>query len=186
MSIGGSSGGGGGESKEASRLYGVQADISRSLFDEYTSLGSPILSELSADARRADSPAQLNAAADRAAGDVDLSYDRAERDLTRSLGRHGLNPRSGRYAGARRELTLGRAASRAGARTLGRRGARETAYSRRLNALASAQGNVGAAQHGLSSAGAGFSNLAAQRQQAQAQQQAGIGQLIGTGLSLFL
>ena len=185
MSIGGSSGGGG-ESREARRLYGVQADISRELFDEYRNLGSPILEGLSTEAQEADSPAQLNAAADRAAGDVDLSYDRAERDLTRSLGRHGLNPRGGRYAGARRELALGRAASRAGARTIGRRAQRENAYGRRLNALAASQGNVGAAQRGLSSAAGGFSNIAAQRQQAQAQQQAGLGQLIGTGLSLFL
>lgn len=183
MSLGGG-GGGRQESAEAKRLYGVQADISKALFEQYEEFGTPLLKGISADAQRADSAAEIEGAAGRAGADVDLAYDKEEQRLARSLGRHGLSPSSGRYAGVRREIGLGRAASKAGAMTLGRRAAKDTAYRKRLNALGAAQGNVGAAQHGLSTAGAGYAGLAANAANAKAQQQAAWGQVIGGGLGL--
>lgn len=181
------SGGGGGSARaspEERRLLETQENIARSLFDQYEEVGSPILRSLGAEAQRADSPAELAAAAGRAGADVDVSFDQEQQRLTRSLGRHGLSPASGRYAGARRELALGRAASKAGAMTAGRRGARETAYRRRYNVLAAAQGNVGAAQHGLSSASVGYGNIANRRAQARAAEQGAWGSAVGGAVGL--
>ena len=123
------SGGGGspkGPSSEEKGLWKTQTDIGRGLWESYREHGEPILADLSAEARGPVSRELLASRASAAGADVDQSYDAAETEFRSELGRYGMNPASGRYAGGLRSLALGRAASKAGAMT----GARVT-YARR-------------------------------------------------------
>ena len=192
------SGGGGGSapapdpqaSAEERKLYKTQAEISRQQWDEYKRLGLPIQEGLAAEASAPISESEYATNIGRAGADVDQAYDQAGTQFRSSLGRYGLNPGSGRFASGLRSLSLGRAASKAGAMT-GARGALQFRRDRlRHGVLAGLQGQAGQAQQGLASAAAGYGGIVNRAQQAQdrAQQargdrQSGFGALLGTGLT---
>ena len=181
------SGGGGGsgrrETDAARKIYDDQADISRFQWDEYKQTGSPILRQLGEEVSGPQNPAVANRAASRASGDVSQAYDKEEAQWRRTLGRYGQNPGSGRYAAGLRQTSLDRAASTAGAQTDARRNVKLDRDRLRFGVLAAAQGQAGSAVQGLSNAGRGYSGLAGQARRSQSSRDAGIGQLIGTGLT---
>ena len=177
------SGGGGGGSKNsaaAEELYRTQADISRQQWDQYQEFGAPLFNRLASDALEGPSESEIGQRVTAAGTDVDQSFDQAEGQLQRNLGRYGVNPTSGRYAGSLRNLSLGRAASKAGAMTSARRGVEEDTFRRRLSVLNPGQGLAASAQRGLASAAAGQQGLADAAADRQSQFWGGVGQLGGT------
>ena len=178
---GGGGGGGGETSAEEKALYQAQADIAREQWDEYKTLGSPIQAQLASEAGRPISESEYATNIGRAGADVDQSYDQATTEFRSGLSRYGLNPGSGRFASGLRSLSLGRAASKAGAMT----GARGDLQSRRdqlrFGALSSLQGQAAQAQQGLSSAASGFGGIAQRAQKAKSDRASGFGSLLGTG-----
>ena len=180
---GGGSGGGAQASAEERALYGTQAEISREQWDEYTKLGRPIQEQLASEAGAPVSESEYATNIGRAGADVDQSYDRATTEFRSGLGRYGLNPGSGRFASGLRSLSLGRAASKAGAMTGARRALQSRRDQLRFGVLAGLQGQAGQAQQGLSSAAAGFGGIAQRAEDARGNRQSGFGQLLGTGLT---
>ena len=180
------SGGGGspkGPSAEEKELWSTQSEIGRGLWESYRQHGEPILTDLAAEARGPVSRGVLASRASAAGADVDQSYDAAETEYRRELGRYGMNPASGRYAGGLRSLALGRAASKAGAMTTARRSAREDHDRKRFAVLAGAQGQSGQGVQALSNVSHSMGQSRANMNMARAQQAAGFGQLLGTGLT---
>ena len=155
------------ESKEARELYKVQADISRSMFDDYKAFGRPHFERLSAEAME-DPSARINQATGLAAADVGRSYDMAEGGLRRSLGRYGMRPGSGRFASSLRALALGRAADTAGAKTGARMGVLDRLRSTRMALAGMGQSSAGMGIRGIAAAGSGLGQLAGMRYQADA------------------
>ncbi len=88
--------------------------------------------------------------ADRGAIDTGLAFDKALGIQQRNLGRMGINPNSGRFAGLQQEFAMGRAAAEAGARNRGRR----EAFNRNVQ-IAGQLGQLGssAASRGLGAVG---------------------------------
>lgn len=203
---GGGGGGGQKESKEAKLLHREQAEtarvqrrISREQWGHYKQYGLPALQRLTNFRERLPTAAEYATDAGRAGADVDSAYDRAGENLRMSLGRYGVNPMSGRYVGTHRALSLGRAASKAGAMTGARLGTRDRvagSEGRRFGRLATTYGSIagipGSAHAGLSSAGSGlgaagsgFTALAGQRRRSRSSALAGLGQLAGAGLGFY-
>ena len=193
------SGGGGGRapapapagpSPAESRLLGTQEEISRSLWEQYKQYGSPILSQLSGEATKPISEGAYAAETGRAGADVDQAYDRATTEFRGQLGRYGLNPGSGRFAGGLRSLALGRAADRAGAMSGARRNLRDRRRQLQFGTLSALSGQSGQALSGLSSAAGGYGAIANRdaraygaAQQRRGDRQSGLGALVGTGLT---
>ena len=170
-------------SKEERALYQTQADIAREQWDQYQTLGRPIQEKIASQALAPISESEYATNIGRAGADVDQSYDQAGAEFRSGLGRYGLNPGSGRFASGLRSLSLGRAASKAGAMT-GARGALQSRRDQlRFGVLAGLQGQAGQAQQGLSSAAGGFGGIAQRAQDARSQSQSGKGQLIGTAMT---
>ena len=180
---GGGGGGGGKASKEERELYKTQADIARGQWDEYKELGSPIQGQLAAQAAAPISESEYATNIGRAGADVDQSYDQATTEFRSNLGRYGLNPGSGRFASGLRSLSLGRAASKAGAQTGARMGLQDRRDRLRFGVLAGLQGQAGQAQQGLASAAGGYGRIAQRAQEARGGRQAAFGSLVGTGLT---
>ena len=180
---GGGGGGGGQASKEERALYGTQAEIAREQWDEYKRLGTPIQEDLASQASAPISESEYATNIGRAGADVDQSYDRATTEFRSNLGRYGLNPGSGRFASGLRSLSLGRAASKAGAQTGARTALQDRRDRLRFGALSGLQGHAGQAQQGLASAAAGFGGIAQRAQKARDDRQSGFGSLLGTGLT---
>ena len=205
---GGGGGGGQKESKEAKLLHREQAEtarvqrrISREQWGHYKQYGLPALQRLTNFRERLPTAAEYATDAGRAGADVDSAYDRAGENLRMSLGRYGVNPMSGRYVGTHRALSLGRAASKAGAMTGARLGTRDRvagSEGRRFGRLATTYGSIAGIpvdplpcrvcrrpDPGSGLAGSGFTALAGQRRRSRSSALAGLGQLAGAGLGFY-
>ena len=172
-----------GPSSEEKDLWKTQTEIGRGLWESYRTHGEPILAELGKEARGPVSRELLASRASAAGADVDQAYDSAETEFRSELGRYGMNPASGRYAGGLRSLALGRAASKAGAMTGARRQVRGEHERKRFAVLAGTQGQSGQAAAALSNVSHSMGQSRANMNQARAQQAAGFGQLLGSGLT---
>ena len=113
---------GGGIADTAAGLFGEATAISRSLWDTWTKFGAPQIAQMAKDVDPELQEGRIAVAEGMATADVRRSYDTAEADLRRSLGRYGVNPGSGGFASGLRRLALGKAADTAGARTTARLG----------------------------------------------------------------
>ena len=178
------------ELSQEEQLLQSQAEISRGLWDQYKQFGTPIISKLFDEATKPISDAAFAAESGRAGADVDQSYDRATTEFRGELGRYGLNPGSGRYASGLRSLSLGRAASRAGAMTGAQRHLRDRQTQLKFGTLSAVSGHPSTALYGLSSAAGGHGSIADRaeraqynRQQSKDNERSGFGQLLGTGLT---
>lgn len=185
-------GGGGQQTAQAEKLYGAQADIAREQFDIYKEHGIPALKELTAFEERKPTEGEYAANAGRAGADVDVAYDRADAGLRNNLQRYGVNPSSGRYAGANRALALGRAGDKAGAMTGSRIDTKNTVASsegRRYGRLAGTYGSVagipGVATAGLSAAAGGLGQIGADRDRSRAGGLRGLGRLAGGAAGFY-
>jgi len=182
MSVGGGSGGKQ-ESAEARELYRIQGQIAREQWDEHKRLGSPVLENLAADAQAGPSAARYKERIGAAGADVSHAFGREREMQRREMGRYGLNPSSGRFVGTDRAMGISEAGATAGAMTRARRGVDDEDYARKINLVGITTGQGAQAQQGLSSAAGGLSGIANQKANAKANQQAGIGQLVGTGIT---
>ena len=188
------SGGSGGskESAQSGKYYEQMAGIAREQFDIYKEHGIPALEKLTGFEERKPSDAEYAAAAGQAGADVDVAYDRAGAELKSNLSRYGVNPSSGRFAGANRALALDRAGSKAGARTGSRIDTKHgvaTDEMRRYGRLSGTYGTVagipGAAAAGLSAAAGGLGQIGAQKRQSRAGGLRGLGRLAGGAAGFY-
>ena len=125
----------------------------------------------------------------RAGATVAQAFNAERENLDRGMAAMGVDPRSGRYSAARRQLGMAKAASEAGAmnfaRTNERRYADETNFNRKAAVAGFGQAQASSASSGLSGAASGLAGLGTARMNADAQQSAGIGQLVGSGLGAY-
>jgi hypothetical protein len=120
----------------------------------------------------------------RAGATVGQAFNAERQNLNRNMAAMGVDPRAGRYQAARRDFGLQEAAAKAGAQnaawTNEQRYADTTNFNRKAAISGAQQVQMNNSMQGLSSAAGGLSNLAAQQANAAAQNNAGIGSLIGT------
>ena len=181
---GGGSSGGQPESLEARRLYQIQGDLAleQSAWDKAHS--KPALEGLLQSAEQFDTPARQQQAAGVAQADVGRAFGMQQQSHQRDMMRYGVNPNSGRFAGLNQQMATNEALARAGAGTAARRSVEDGAFARQQSAVGLASGQGASAMAGLGSAASGFAGLSANAANANAQSQAGIGQLVGTGLTI--
>ena len=89
----------------------------REKWDMYKNRAIPMLEKYTKEVEDWASPTRIAAEEGRAAADVKAAYGQEKRGLMRSLGRYGMNPGSGKFAGAMRSLAIGQAGATAGAKT---------------------------------------------------------------------
>ncbi len=100
----------------------LKADIGKrdELRNYYEGLYRP-LSEQFVNAARQGITGDIPGEMARAESDVGQEFAQARDQSTRNLARYGLNPSSGRYVGATRQMDIAEAGARSGARTLAQR-----------------------------------------------------------------
>lgn len=125
-------------------------------------------------------------AAARAGATVGQVFQAERGNSERRLASMGVDPRSGRYAAFDNQLGLREAAAKAGAMNLARRQEKQyadtTNWNRKVAVSGTSSGQASGVTNGLANAAGGLANMAANQQAAAAQQQAGLGSLIGTSL----
>ena len=182
MSSGGG-GGGGQESAEARELYRTQGQIAREQWDEHKRLGSPVLADLAAEAQAGTSAARYKERIGAAGADVTHAFGREREMRRREMSRYGLNPASGRFVGTDRAMGIAEAGATAGAMTRARRGVDDEDYAKKINLVGITTRQGAQAQQGLSSAAGGLQGIANAKDQRRDNHQAGMGQLLGTGIT---
>jgi hypothetical protein len=117
--------------------------------------------QLIEDARSFNAEDRAQKLAGDASADVRQAFDAQRGMTTRQLGRMGVNPSDGRFAGTQNQVAIAEAAAQAGAQTRARDQARQEGYAltdRAVNALAgypamSMQATGAGAQYGMSGLG---------------------------------
>ena len=114
---GGTTAGAGGEPLGGlAGLLDTQGNIARALWDSYDQFGRPILEDIATEAQGPASKAKMASRSGAAAADVEQAFGQSDERLRRELSRYGVNPASGRFAGALRESGLRKAAAKSGCR----------------------------------------------------------------------
>ncbi|WP_419917443.1 tail fiber domain-containing protein [Candidatus Poriferisocius sp.] len=117
---------------------------------------SGAIDRFSKEADEYDSAGRIAMEEGRAASDVAQSYGRQRAGLMNMLGRYGMRPGSGKFAGAMRSLALGQAGDTAGAMTGARTGVLNRGIALREAALGHRGRGIAARAGGLSALGAGL------------------------------
>jgi hypothetical protein len=94
----------------------------------------PLEKELVRDAEQFNEEGKREALATRAAADVNTAFTNTRAQEGRALSRMGVNPNSGRFAALNNQLSLGQAATAAGAMTQTRTDAEQMGFARRMDA----------------------------------------------------
>lgn len=94
----------------------------------------PLERGIVADAAAFDTEAKRKELAGLAVSDVNASFSNARGQQSRALQRMGINPNSGRFAAMNSQLTLGHAATQAGAMNKARTDAKNLAFARKMDA----------------------------------------------------
>ena len=179
-------------SREMRRLGREQWDMYR---EHYETIARPRMLEglaqlrgLSKEVENWASPGRLAMQEDAASDRVRTAYDNERRGLVNTLGRYGMNPGDGRFAGALRSLAMGSAQQQAGARNATRTAILDRDLTNRFNLAnmwqggqtpLSGMGTLQAAQQGLSGVSGQMAQSRMAANQAQAQQEAGFFQGLG-------
>jgi hypothetical protein len=94
----------------------------------------PLEKEIVRDAEQFNEEGKREALATRAAADVNTAFTNTRAQEGRALSRMGVNPNSGRFAALNNQLSLGQAATAAGAMTQTRTDAEQLGFARRMDA----------------------------------------------------
>jgi len=97
---------------------------------------------------------------DEAAVDSNMAFDESYDVMTRNMGRMGINPNSGRWAGLQQQWGMARAAAEAGAKTRASRQVEEIGYRRLSDVVRTGMGLAGMASNALGSAASIQANTA--------------------------
>ena len=183
---------------EQTNLAKQVGEIGREQWNTWKEHGLPNLLDLKKRIKDFASPGRIASEEGLAAADVKHAYGKTREGFMQNLSRFGLNPKSGRFAGALRSLALGEASSTAGAKTGARTGILDRDMSNRMSLANVFQGQQVSGPQNLSRGGGGLANVSGQMAQDrqsgdrmamqgwQAQQQAqgsmwgGLGSLAGS------
>lgn len=94
----------------------------------------PLEQSIVKEANEYSTAGKREALATQAAGDVNMAFSNARAQESRGLSRLGVNPNSGRFAALNNQLTLGQAATAAGAQTKARVDAENMGFARKMDA----------------------------------------------------
>jgi hypothetical protein len=103
----------------------------------------PLEKNLVKDAEEYSTEGKREALATKAAADVNTGFTNAREQEGRALSRMGVNPNSGRFAALNKQLTLGQAATSAGAMTKARDDAEQLGFARRMDVTQLGRGLAG-------------------------------------------
>lgn len=103
----------------------------------------PLEKQLVQDAQEYSTEGKREALATTAAADVNTAFANARAQEGRALSRMGVNPNSGRFAALNNQLSLGEAATAAGAMTKTRTDAEQLGFARRMDAASLGRGLAG-------------------------------------------
>jgi len=103
----------------------------------------PLEKQLVKDAEDYSTAGKREALATQAAADVNTAFTNAREQEGRALSRMGVNPNSGRFAALNNQLTLGEAATAAGAMNKTRTDAEQLGFARRMDAAGLGRGLAG-------------------------------------------
>lgn len=103
----------------------------------------PLEKQLVKDAEEYSTAGKREALATQAAADVNTAFTNSREQENRALTRMGVNPNSGRFAALNNQLTLGEAATAAGAMTKTRTDAEQMGFARRMDAAGLGRGLAG-------------------------------------------
>lgn len=145
---------------QAAYAMQLQLDWARELWEDYKTLYRPLEQEVVTAAREGVVRPEVSRA--RAVAEVGQQMDISREISRRSLGRFGIDPSSGAFAGMERGFALGRAAGAAGAGTSARERAEDINRQYRLNVLSFGKGlpaQATAAVRGAGQTALGLSGL---------------------------
>ncbi len=146
-----------------------QTALANDQWNYYKQNFQPLESGLVAEAKGYGSPAEVEKAAADAHSDVTRAYGLQRDVAARNARSFGLDPSSGRYVDAARELALSEAASDAGAQNIARQGIKNLAFGKKLDVVGIGKGIPASASAGLNAASANISAAGARAfQQGQA------------------
>lgn len=134
-----------------------QADMAEDQYNRYKEIYDPLERGIVDDAARGIDAGKY---VGKAMADVGQQFS-AQRDaLTREMGRYGLNPASGRWQGARRQLGLAEALGKAQAANTTRMAVDDANWSRKMSAISLGKGLPTNAMSGMGSAAATMGSAA--------------------------
>lgn len=145
-----------------------QMNIAEDQWQHYLDYFQPIEEQL---AQQADRAPDYEGAASKASADTAQAFDKNVGITERSMGRYGVNPNSGRFAGMENQFALGRAAAEVNARNNARNTEDDKAWARKLATVELGKGLGSNASSALSGA-ASNANSSAQMQFGIANQKA--------------
>lgn len=174
-------GGGGGDAKDTryknlDQLYGVQTQASQFMLDQAMPNVASTLGNSSSMVNEAMSGQLGNRVRNQADNDANAAMGTATEAMNQNLARYGINPNSGAFAGMARQNAVQGAANRVSAMNKAGQWVEDQKWNRNSGLFGQSTGMNNGAMAGLSSAGAGMSNLAGQQNSADQRNAAGYGQ----------
>ncbi len=138
-----------------------QTALANDQWNYYKQNFQPLESGLVAEAKDYGSPAEMEKAAADAHSDITRAYGLQRDVAARNARSFGLDPSSGRYVDATRELALSEAASDAGGQNIARQGIKNLAFGKKLDVVGIGKGIPASASAGLNAASANSSAASA-------------------------
>jgi hypothetical protein len=178
------------QAKQAQQMMGKYLPLQSKMIDQYAKNVIPMENALYAEANK---PPEVRKRMREAVGDVGRSYDAAQGQVEREMGRYGINPNSARFKSSIDDLALSKSKSIASARNLSRDAARDEAWNKKMQVMGMRKGvavpNVADASTKaalLQSAGMGGLNSAVQNNMALGNQAFNLGQQNAYGMGSFI
>lgn len=138
-----------------------QTALASDQWNYYKQNFQPLESSLATEAKNYGSPEEMEKAAADAHSDVTRAFAAQRDTAARNARSFGLDPSSGRYVDASRELALNEASSDAGAQNIARQGIKNLAFGKKLDVIGIGKGLPASASAGLNAASMNNSNIGA-------------------------
>lgn len=175
-------GGAGDANAAATDATRMQAQIAREQWNRYKTIYAPLEDSMVSAAQNYDTPAQYEKAAGAASGSVAQAFGNARDRLTRTP---GLDPTSPAYASSMAGLDRTQAAADAVAQNGARKQVQDTAWARKSDMLSLGKGLPAQAATGLAAVSQQSANQANAAWARGANQAAGLGNAVATGINAF-
>lgn len=182
------SGGGGNEGnfyENQDKLFGTQADIAQSLYNQYANYAPGYLNNTWQMTNEANSGQLAARARGQAGADASQAFSNSMAAARRDTARYGTEFNADRMATRQQDAALTASANKAGAMNSAGQWAEDQKWNRNAGAYGQISGMSNGAMQGLGSAGAGYGGMSQQQQSSNAANAAGYGKFgsaIGTAM----
>ena len=182
------SGGGGNEGnfyENQDKLFGTQADIAQSLYNQYANYAPGYLNNTWQMTNEANSGQLAARARGQAGADASQAFSNSMAAARRDTARYGTEFNADRMATRQQDAALTASANKAGAMNSAGQWAEDQKWNRNANAYGQISGMSNGAMQGLGSAGTGYGGMSQQQQSSNAANAAGYGKFgsaIGTAM----